>query len=439
MNEWRSQWGLITLSIPPRFANHLEGTTSQGPFVRIFERVRFDGSLDESLKAPPVSAGVERGHQTLKDIDRLTAGTRPEPDPGASRHVGRKIMRVQNRKVLIPLVVDDKGAHEERVPTCLRELALAKSQPKRLISRIRLELSSELPGPVGQPGAFQVGDHHRGTHQHDTILDSDHGAFHNRDRLGGAPEAAIPVRVDGHACCDHQRHQHRGEPSSVTPQRLRVCVQFGPLVSILQGSVDRLRCGTTERSGAAGGRPLKQLSCACFGDWRYPESPPTTWGIGRLAVTAETQKALRRMVSRMAVGSIGASVRSMSDSWRLVRRVLALVAVVVLIRACHSEATGTPTTQDCPNPTSCGAGYEVTATSIDPNNTFAFKLVAYASLTQDDLRDVADEIRAYTRRDRYALFEETGDMAHSGVIWDGPRFGSGPRVRGLYAGWFVIR
>ena len=105
----------------------------------------------------------------------------------------------------------------------------------------------------------------------------------------------------------------------------------------------------------------------------------------------------------------------MIDSWRLVRRVLALVAVVMLIPACQSENTGTPTTQDCPNPTSCGAGYNVAATSIDPNNTYGYNLVADASLTQADLRGIADEIRALAGEGRFILFfftAEAGEEVH---------------------------
>src|SRR5665811_855883 len=99
--------------------------------------------IRDSLKTAPVSAGAERGHQTRKDIDRLPSSIRPESAPRANRQVGREIMGVQNREVLIPLVVDDEGAHEERVPTSLRELALAETQSGRR------GLQSLCTGPIG--------------------------------------------------------------------------------------------------------------------------------------------------------------------------------------------------------------------------------------------------------------------------------------------------
>jgi hypothetical protein len=103
------------------------------------------------------------------------------------------------------------------------------------------------------------------------------------------------------------------------------------------------------------------------------------------------------------------SIMMRSDSWRLVRRVVALMAVVMLIPACQSEGSGTPTTQDCPSPISCGAGYDVAATSIDPNNTYGYNLVVDASLTQGDLRGIAEEVRAFVGEGRFILFFFTSD------------------------------
>ncbi len=103
------------------------------------------------------------------------------------------------------------------------------------------------------------------------------------------------------------------------------------------------------------------------------------------------------------------SIMMQSNPMRLIRRALVLIAVVMIISACQSGVAGTTTTQDCPNPTSCGEGYEVTATSVDPNNTYAYNLIVDASLTHDDLRGIANDFHAYVGEGRFILFFFTAE------------------------------
>lgn len=97
-----------------------------------------------------------------------------------------------------------------------------------------------------------------------------------------------------------------------------------------------------------------------------------------------------------------AAVRPKRNS-RRGRLAPALVAMLLLVGACQSEATEVTTTLACPDPTVCGDGYVVAAGAIG-DGTYAYNLVIDGELDKDDLRAISADFRESVGEGRLLVY-----------------------------------